>query len=137
MKMILAPVIKSLSVVFVLFFALFSHQVSAGSFHNLNKNQIKDGQNDTLTVTFKVNGNASCKTSIESILTSQAGIISATWDATSKIITVVFNSTQIKTSDLYSLLALAGYDNAELRSKQSAYDALSAECKYTREAETE
>lgn len=135
MKIISTPVIKTLSVLFVVFLTMTSNQASAASKYDFNK--IKDGQSDTLTVSFKVNGNATCKSAIESLLTTQAGVISASWETTSKIITVVFKSSQLKTSDLYSLLAMAGYDNAELRSKQAAYDALSAECKYTREAETE
>jgi hypothetical protein len=96
-----------------------------------------DGANDTLTVTFKVNGNAACESGIEATLVGKTGILSANWDAGTKMITVKYLSAQVQKSDLYSYLALAGYDNAELRAKQPAYDALSTDCKYTRDPETE
>ncbi|MDF2449482.1 MAG: cation-transporting ATPase [Bacteroidota bacterium] len=97
----------------------------------------KGVNNDTLTCTFMVNGNSTCKTNIETTLTSQTGVISAVWDSGTKQMTVVFKAAQIKNSDLHSFLAMAGYDTSELRAKQSVYDALPASCKYTREPETE
>ena len=97
---------------------------------------ISGGVNDTLILTFKVNGTSSCKANIESALSSLEGVISASWDASSKNITVKYLSTKVQPSDMHSQLALAGYDTSELRAKQNAYDALSNDCKYTRDPET-
>jgi hypothetical protein len=124
-------IVNSLSIILFLFL-----------FNSLNaKSIIKikpfDANNDTLTVTFKVNGNPVCESNIESVLNTQNGIISANWNSQSKLMTVVFKSNIIKNSDLYTILALAGYDSSELRAKQSAYDSLSNECKYSRDPETE
>jgi copper chaperone CopZ len=115
-------------------FSFNTKQMTAGIFE---KNMNKGGSNDTITVSFKVNGTAACESNIEAALTSQAGVISANWNSSDKQITVIFKTAQIKTSDLHSFLAMAGYDTSELRAKQNIYDALPASCKYTREAETE
>jgi mercuric ion binding protein len=101
------------------------------------RNQIKGGVNDTLTVSFKVNGNSSCKSTIEQALTSQTGVLSASWDVSAKQITVKFLPAKVQQSDLYTFLAAAGYDNAELRAKKGVYDALSTDCKYTRDPDNE
>ena len=96
---------------------------------------IVGGANDTLTATFKVNGNGVNKNDIESILSGKTGIISATWEASSKSVTIKYLSAKVKLSDLHSYFALAGYDTSELRAKQSAYDALPPDKKYTRDPE--
>lgn len=101
------------------------------------KSTFPDGANDTLTVTFRVNGNAACESAIEGVLTGKAGIISSNWDPATKNVTVKFLTAQVQQSDLYTYFALAGYDNAELRAKQPAYDALSQDCKYTRDPDHE
>ena len=93
--------------------------------------------NDTVNISFKVNGTAACKTNIESTVSGQVGVLSAVWNATTKMITLKFISTKIQLSELYAKIAEAGYDNAELRAKQGMYDALPGECKYTRDAESE
>jgi hypothetical protein len=103
---------------------------------NFNKS-FREGTNDTLTVTFKVNGTAACEANIEGAVTAKAGVISANWVPSTKMMTVKYLSASVQASDLYTLLATAGYDNAELRAKQATYDALSQECKYTRDPDTE
>ena len=90
------------------------------------------GTKDTITITFKVNGNASCKANIEATVNTQTGVLSASWDATALMITVKYIASKIQASDLQTLIALAGYDTSDLKAKQVAYDALSPACKYTR-----
>ena len=109
-------------------------------FNHVKANTIsisRDGANDTLTVSFRVNGNAACEANIEGALTSHTGIVSANWTSSTKMMTVKFLTASLQTSDLHTFLALAGYDTAELRAKQPAYDALDEACKYTRDPETE
>jgi|ERR1700757_2046209 len=125
---------KILSIgVVILFIAVNS--LFAGNFNNSSFKNLTPG--DTLTVSFAVNGNASCKSSIEGSVTANAGVLSASWDATAKVITISYISSQVKKSDLYTFLAVAGYDNVELRAKASVYAALPANCQYTRDPETE
>ncbi len=95
------------------------------------------GSNDTLNTSFKVNGNVACKTSIEASISGKLGVISVSWDATTKMITVKHISATIPAADIHAYLAMAGYDTSELRAKPAKYDALSSECKYTRDPETE
>ncbi len=95
------------------------------------------GTNDTLNTSFRVNGNAACKADIEASLSGKDGVISVSWDATTKTITVKHVIAKIPATDLHSYLAMAGYDTSELRAKPAKYDALSQECKYARDPETE
>ena len=89
------------------------------------------------TVSFKVNGTAACEAQIETLITSLEGVTSATWDATTKIITIVFENETIKKDRFFVALAQGGYDNQELHAKKGNYDALPAACKYTREVEND
>ena len=87
------------------------------------------------TTSFKVNGTAACEAQIETIITSLDGVTSAQWDATTHIITIVFDNETIKKDRFYVALAEQGYDNQELHAKKSNYEALPAACKYVREPE--
>src|ERR1700757_2504870 len=87
---------------------------------------------DTVTRSFAVAGKGACKSSIEGVLTSTSGVLSATWDSTAQVITVTFVKHIIKKTQLHRLLAQAGYDNANARAKDAVYSALPAACHYTR-----
>ena len=87
---------------------------------------------DTVTKSFAVAGKGACKSSIEGALTTNAGVLSASWDSTTQIITVTFIKHIIKKTHLHRLLASAGYDNANARAKDDIYAALPAACQYTR-----
>ena len=92
---------------------------------------------DTTYATFRVNGNATCKSNIESAINTKTGVLSASWDASTKTITVNYVASQVQLSDLYTSIAVAGYDTAVIRAKQVEYDALSSDCKYTRDPVTD
>jgi copper chaperone CopZ len=87
------------------------------------------------TITFSVNGTVACEAQIETIITSLDGVTSVSWDATTKIITIVFDNETIKKDRFYVALAEGGYDNQELHAKKAHYDELPAACKYVREVE--
>lgn len=93
--------------------------------------------NDTLLVSFKVNGTGQSKADIETTLTSKPGVISATWVQSTKMVTVKYLSPQLQKTDLYRFLADVGYDTEELRAKNEKYNGLSSDKKYTRDPETE
>jgi hypothetical protein len=125
---------KKLMSIAALLAVFFISGVKANNASVIGKSLVVSG--DT-TVTFAVNGNAACKSSIESALTSNSGVVSAIWDASSQTITVTFHTSSLQITDLYPLLANAGYDNAELRAKDAIYAALPTACQYTRTAPTE
>lgn len=125
---------KKLMSIAALLAVFFITGVRANNASVIGKSLVVSG--DT-TVTFAVNGNAACKSSIESALTSNSGVVSATWDSGSQTITVTFHMSSLQITDLYPLLANAGYDNAELRAKDAIYAALPTACQYTRTAPTE
>jgi len=89
------------------------------------------------TITFKVNGTTACEAQIETLITSLEGVTSATWDATTKIITIVFDNESINADRFYLILAEGGYDNQELHARKGNYDKLPSECKYEREPEND
>lgn len=86
------------------------------------------------TTTFFVNGNTSCEEQIELVITNIDGVTSASWDATSKMITIVFENQTIQKDRFFVALAESGYDNQELQAKKYNYDKLSEACKYVRVA---
>jgi len=125
---------KKLLCVTALLAVFFISNTKASNALMINRSIVVSG--DT-TVTFPVNGNAACKSSIESALTANSGVVSASWDASSKTITVTYHTSSLQITDLYPLLAIAGYDSHELRAKTAAYNALPSACQYTRDPETE
>ena len=64
-------------------------------------------------------------------------MLSASWDASTKMITVNYVASQVQLSDLYTSIAMAGFDTAVIRAKQAEYEALSSDCKYTRDPVTD
>ncbi len=128
---------KSKLVVAALLAVFFISILNAGNNPLLSKNNlVAAAGGDTVTKSFAVSGNGSCKSTIEGTLTSNAGVISASWDSTAQVITVTFVWSTIKKSQLCRLLANAGYDNAQVRTKDAIYSALPAACQYTRLAPT-
>lgn len=119
---------------------IFTSLVLGTTFSNVelfkaNSSQIEQVTNETIS--FSVNGNAACKSQIETIITSIDGVVSATWNASTKIITIEFNTELVRKDRFFLELAEGGYDNQELRAKNAKYDLLSADCKYNREPEKE
>ncbi|GEM_PF-1892149 len=112
------------------FFSYFSLAISF-SFFSFTASAVSE------TITFKVNGTTACEAQIETLITSLDGVTSATWDATTKIITIVFDNETIKKDRFYVTLAEGGYDNQELHAKKGHYDELPTACKYVREVEND
>ena len=94
-------------------------------------------ETDTLQVSFKVKGTASCKSAIEALAMSKSGVLTADWNSSTEQIAITYLPATAALTDIYATIALGGYDTEELRAKTAAYDALSAACKYTREPDSE
>ncbi|MEC5394585.1 TonB-dependent receptor [Bergeyella sp. RCAD1439] len=90
-------------------------------------------QNQTIiTETAEVSGNCSmCKTTIEKAAKYKDGI-SATWDQSTKILTLIYPSGTTSKQEVLRRIAEAGYENELFHADPSAYTSLPECCKYTR-----
>ena len=88
----------------------------------------------TVTDSFAVSGNCGmCKKTIESALTGVDGIISATWNKESKMLTVHYNPHSISINSMKQKIANVGYDTDTIKAKKETYDGLPGCCQYERE----
>jgi len=88
----------------------------------------------TVTDSFAVSGNCGmCKKTIESALTGVDGIISATWNKESKMLTVHYNPHSISINSMKQKIADVGYDTDTIKAKKETYDGLPGCCQYERE----
>jgi hypothetical protein len=126
-------VLGGVSLVIVLSFSgLFAGTANNPDYPKINSELGFNPYSDTVTKSFAVAGNGACKSSIEGLLTSNAGVLSASWDSVAQAVTVTFVWKTIHRTQLSRILAQAGYDNANARARDSAYAALPAACQYTR-----
>ena len=81
--------------------------------------------------TFEVSGNCEmCKDRIEKAAKSVKGVISATWDISSKIIHVGFNNTITSPGDVQKAIADSGHDNGKFIASDDVYIKLPECCLY-------
>lgn len=87
------------------------------------------------TATFNVSGNCDmCKAKIESALKASTAVQSATWDASTKVVTVVYNPHATSVDQLQQLVADSGYDTEKIKASPTAYKALPKCCQYNNES---
>ena len=72
-----------------------------------------------------------CKKTIEKSLKVE-GIAQATWDKSSKQITVAYDSVKVNLDQIQRNIAAVGYDNDAYRGDDAAYEQLPECCKYER-----
>lgn len=83
--------------------------------------------------TFKVSGNCEmCKSRIEAALKKNSAVQSATWDVTTKTVTIMYNPHSISVDQLHQLIADAGHDTDKVKATDTSYKALPGCCKYKR-----
>ncbi len=83
------------------------------------------------SATFKVFGNCElCKSRIESTLLKNSTIQSATWDVSTKMLTVVYNPHAITLEAIHKLMADAGHDTDKLTADDKVYKKIASCCKY-------
>lgn len=110
---------KSLSILAVLFFGLFS---TSNSF----------AQSSVKNETIKVWGNCGmCKTTIEKAAT-KAGASTADWNEESKELKVSYASNKTSSEKIQQQIAKSGYDTQGFKASDKAYDKLHGCCKYER-----
>lgn len=83
--------------------------------------------------TFKVWGNCDmCKKTIEKAANSVDGVNSANWSTSKKIITVKYDSNKTSVEDIKLAIVASGYDVAEHKATDEAYNNLHKCCQYDR-----
>ena len=82
---------------------------------------------------FKVYGNCGmCKKTIEGSLSKQDGIVEASWDSETKIMTVSYQEAHITLDQIKKKIAKSGYDTEEFRAEKEVYESLHKCCQYDR-----
>ena len=107
--------------------AIIALTVSATSFA-----QMTDHSNMSApkTETFKVSGNCeSCKARIEKAAKVD-GVTKADWDQKTKMLTLVYDPSKVRSIDIQKKIADAGHDTPKFRAEAKNYNALPSCCKY-------
>lgn len=85
------------------------------------------------TVTIKVNGNcAMCQSTIEKS-GNHKNTAKVSWDKTTKMATITYDSNKTNTNDILKRIALAGYDNEQFLAPDAVYAKLPECCRYERD----
>jgi copper chaperone CopZ len=83
------------------------------------------------TLTTKAEGNCgSCKKRITKAAKSVDGVTEATWDKSTKVLTVKFDDAKAKPEAIKKAVVDAGHDVETLKATTEAYDELPDCCKY-------
>jgi periplasmic mercuric ion binding protein len=81
----------------------------------------------------KVWGNCgSCKARIEKAAKID-GVSKAEWDQNTKLLTLVFNPSTVKSDDVQKKIAAVGHDTEKFKADDKAYNNLPGCCQYERE----
>lgn len=82
------------------------------------------------TISFHVSGNCNmCKERIENAL-DKPGIYKASWDVSSKQLTVTYNPRKYEEIQLHNLVASAGHDTEKVKANEQVYADLPECCQY-------
>lgn len=84
----------------------------------------------TKTEIFKVSGNCeSCKARIEKAAKID-GLTKADWNIKTKMLTLVYNPSKVRSIDIQKRIADVGHDTPLFRAEAKVYNALPSCCKY-------
>jgi periplasmic mercuric ion binding protein len=84
----------------------------------------------TKTETFKVMGNCGqCKARIEKAAKVE-GVSKAEWNDETKLLTLVYDSSKVKSDDVLKKIATVGHDNEKFKADDKTYNSLPGCCKY-------
>lgn len=86
--------------------------------------------NATKTETIKVAGNCeSCKARIQKTAKVD-GVTKADWNQKTKVLTLVYDPSKVKSDDIQKKVAAVGHDTPKYKATAAAYNALPGCCKY-------
>lgn len=84
----------------------------------------------TKTEAIKVSGNCEmCKARIEKAAKID-GVSKADWNVKTKVLTLVYNPSKVKSVDVQKKIAAVGHDTEKFKASDKAYNALPGCCKY-------
>lgn len=84
----------------------------------------------TKTETIKVSGNCEmCKARIEKAAKVE-GVSKAEWNVKTKVLTLAYDPSKVKSDDVQKKIAAAGHDTPKFKAGDKAYNALPGCCKY-------
>jgi periplasmic mercuric ion binding protein len=84
----------------------------------------------TKTETIKVAGNCeTCKARIEKAAKVD-GVTKADWSTKTKVLTLVYNPSKVKSDDVQKKIAAVGHDTPKYKATAAVYNALPGCCKY-------
>lgn len=126
----------------IIIIALFSVVLSSNSFAQMHDHSKMDmsktstnskmDMTSAKTETIKVWGNCStCKAHIEKAAKTE-GVSKANWDKDSKLLTLVYDPSKVKSDDIQKKIAAVGYDTEKFKGDDKAYNQLDACCQYDR-----
>ena len=82
------------------------------------------------TETIKVSGKCeSCKARIEKTAKVE-GVTKAVWNVKTKMLTLAYNPSKVKSDDIQKSLAAVGHDTPKYKATAKAYNSLPGCCKY-------
>jgi hypothetical protein len=58
------------------------------------------------------------------------GVSKADWNIRTKLLTLVYNPSKVKSADVQKKIAAAGHDTPKFKASDKAYNALPSCCKY-------
>jgi len=86
--------------------------------------------NATKTESIKVSGNCeTCKARIEKAA-KVVGVTKADWNQKTKILTLVYNPSKVKSDNIQKKIAAVGHDTPKYKATTAVYNALPGCCKY-------
>lgn len=96
------------------------------------KADTKMDMTSTKTETIKVLGECeTCQATIEKAAKVD-GVGKANWDKTTKLLTLVYDPSKVKSDDIQKKIAAVGYDTEKYKAEDKVYAKLNACCKYKR-----
>jgi Cu(I)/Ag(I) efflux system membrane fusion protein len=99
--------------------------------HDHNNMQVIEGMQENKHEIFEVSGNCEmCKERIETVAKSVKGVLSASWDVSTKKFHIGFNSSVTSLDIVQKAIADAGHDNVKYRAADEVYNKLPGCCLY-------
>jgi copper chaperone CopZ len=128
---------KAVKIIIVALLAVVLGSNSYAQMHDhskmdMSKTNSKMDMTSTKTETIKVWGECeTCQASIEKA-SKVDGVSKASWDKTTKLLTLVYDPSKVKSDDIQKKIAAVGYDTEKYKAEDKVYAKLNACCKYAR-----
>ena len=128
---------KTVKIIIVALLAVVLGSNSYAQMHDhskmdMSKTNSKMDMTSAKTETIKVWGECeTCQASIEKA-SKVDGVSKASWDKTTKILTLVYDPSKVKSDNIQKKIAAVGYDTEKYKADDKVYAKLNACCKYVR-----